>query len=56
MVINRELISVLGDITADDQPPVFAQKATELLSIRETRIAVRERAMSRNSTPPGESM
>ena len=34
MLIDRELISVFGDVTGDE-PPVFAQRATEQLSIRE---------------------
>ncbi len=42
MLIDRELISVFGDVTGDE-PPVFAQRATEQLSIREAKIAIRER-------------
>ena len=42
MLIDRELISVFGDVTGDE-PPVFAQRATEQLSIREAKIAARER-------------
>ena len=42
MLIDRELISVFGDVTGDDSP-VFAQRATEELAIREAKIAIRER-------------
>ena len=42
MLIDRELVSVFGDVT-DDEPPVFAQRATEELAIREAKIAIRER-------------
>ena len=42
MLIDRELISVFGDVTGDE-PPVFAQRATEQLAIREATIAARER-------------
>ena len=42
MLIDREIISVFGDVT-DDEPPVFAQRATEELAIREAKIAIRER-------------
>ena len=42
MLIDRELISVFGDVTGDE-PPVFAQRATEQLSIREAKFAARER-------------
>ena len=42
MLIDRELISVFGDVTSDE-PPVFAQRSTEELAIRETRIVARER-------------
>ena len=37
MLIDRELISVFGDVTGDE-PPVFAQRATEQLAIREAKI------------------
>ena len=42
LLIDRELTSVFGDVTGDD-PPVFAQRATEQLKIREVTIADRER-------------
>ena len=42
MLIDRELVGVFGDVTGDE-PPVFAQRATEELSIREAKIAGRER-------------
>ena len=42
MLIDRELISVFGDITGDE-PPVFAQRCTEQLAIREAKIVDRER-------------
>ena len=42
MLIDRELIGVFGDVTGDESP-VFAQRATEQLSIREAKIAIRER-------------
>ncbi|MDK1097789.1 MAG: SEC-C domain-containing protein, partial [Actinomycetota bacterium] len=42
MLIDRELISVFGDITGDE-PPVFAQRAVEQLAIREAKIVARER-------------
>lgn len=42
LLIDRELISVFGEYTGDD-PPVFAQRATEQLKIREDTIAARER-------------
>ena len=44
MLIDRELISVLGDITGDE-PPVFAQRATDELTILESKIADRERVV-----------
>jgi len=42
MLIDRELIDVFGDVTGDE-PPVFAQRATEELAIREAKIVARER-------------
>ncbi len=42
MLIDRELISVFGDVP-DDGSPVFAQRATEELAIREAMIAARAR-------------
>ena len=39
--IDRELIAVFGEHIGDD-PPVFAQRATEQLAIREAKIAARE--------------
>jgi hypothetical protein len=42
LLIDRELIAVFGDVAGDD-PPVFAQRATEQLAIREAKIAARER-------------
>ncbi len=42
MLIDRELISVFGDVT-DDESPVFARRATEALAIREAKIVARER-------------
>ena len=42
MLIDRELISVFGDVTGDE-PPVFALRATEELAIREAEIVTRER-------------
>ena len=42
MLIDRELISVFGEHTGDE-PPVFAQRATEELAMREARIVARER-------------
>jgi hypothetical protein len=40
-LIDRELISVFGDVTGDEEP-VFAQRATEELAIREATIVARE--------------
>jgi hypothetical protein len=42
LLIDRELIAVFGKHTGDD-PPVFAQRVTEQLAIREAKIATRER-------------
>ena len=42
MLMDRELLSVLGEDTADEWP-VFAQQAVEKLESREARIDVRER-------------
>ncbi|MEA2000706.1 MAG: SEC-C domain-containing protein [Actinomycetota bacterium] len=42
MLIDRELLSVFGDVGVDDLP-VFTQRATERLAIREAKIAARER-------------
>ena len=42
MLIDRELIGVFGDVTGDESP-VFAQRATEELAIREAKIVARER-------------
>ena len=42
LLIDRELIAVFGEHTGND-PPVFAQRATEQLKIREATIAARER-------------
>ncbi len=42
MLIDRELISVLGDTTGNELP-VFAQRASDQLAVREARIVVRER-------------
>ena len=44
MLVDRELISVFGEHTGDE-PPVFAQRVTERLAIRETRIEAREHAV-----------
>jgi len=41
LLIDRELTSVFADVEGDD-PPVFAQRATEQLAIREATIAARE--------------
>ena len=41
LLIDRELITVFGEHTGDD-PPVFAQRATEQLAIREAKIAARD--------------
>ena len=41
-LIDRELVSVSGDVTGDE-PPVFAQRAAEELAIREAKVAARER-------------
>ncbi len=41
-LIDRELISAFGDVTVGE-PPVFAQRATEELSIQEAKIVARER-------------
>jgi hypothetical protein len=42
LLIDRELIAVFGEHIGDDSP-VFAQRATEQLAIREAKIAARER-------------
>jgi len=42
MLIDRELISVFGEHTGGE-PPVFAQRATEQLAVREAKIVARER-------------
>ena len=42
LLIDRELIAVFGDVTGDGRP-VFAQRATDQLKIREATIADRER-------------
>ena len=42
MLIDRELVGVFGDVIGDEEP-VFAQRATEELAIREARIAIQER-------------
>ena len=44
MLIDRQLISVFGDV-ASDELPVFAQQATEELTIREAEIVARERTV-----------
>ncbi len=44
MLIDRELIGVFGDITGGESP-VFAQRATEELATRESKIGARERAV-----------
>ncbi len=41
ILIDRELVSVFGDITAGNSP-VFAQQAKEQLAIRESKIGARE--------------
>jgi len=41
ILIDRELVSVLGDVIGDEEP-VFAQQATEQLAIREAKIVARE--------------
>ena len=41
MLIDRELISVFGDITGDE-PPVLAQQASEQLAIREAKVVTRK--------------
>ncbi|MEA3502756.1 MAG: SEC-C domain-containing protein, partial [Actinomycetota bacterium] len=43
MLIDRALLSVFGDVTAGDEAPVFAQRATEQLAIREAKFSGRER-------------
>ncbi len=45
MLIDRELISIFGDVTGDERP-VFAQRATEELAMREAKIASREREVA----------
>jgi len=45
MLIDHELISVFGDVTGDE-PPVFTRRATELLAIREAKVAAREREIA----------
>jgi hypothetical protein len=42
LLIDRELMSVFGDVTGDDSP-VFAQRAREQLAIRQAKIAARGR-------------
>jgi len=42
MLIDRELISVFGEQTGDELP-LFAQRASEELAIREAKIVARER-------------
>ena len=42
VLIDRELLSAFGDVTGDELP-VFAQRATEQLAMREAKIAARER-------------
>lgn len=42
MLIDRELIRALGDVTEDEQP-VFAEQAEEQLTIRDAKIVARER-------------
>lgn len=42
MLIDREFLSVFGDVTGNELP-VFAQRATEELAIREAEIVSRER-------------
>ena len=46
MLIDRELISVFGDITRDESP-VFAQRATEEMASREAKIVAREREVDK---------
>ena len=50
LLIDRELISVFGEYTGDD-PPGFAQRATEQLKIREDTIAAREREVDAGMCP-----
>jgi hypothetical protein len=45
MLIDGELIGVFGDVTAGESP-VFAQRATEQLALRETKIETREREVN----------
>ncbi|MFV2000524.1 MAG: hypothetical protein ACC654_09205 [Acidimicrobiia bacterium] len=47
MLIDRELVSVFGDVTGDESP-VFALRATEELAIRESKIVAREREVDTN--------
>ncbi len=42
VIIDRELLSVFGDVTGDEEP-VLAQRATEELAMRESKIVARER-------------
>jgi len=46
MLIDRELISVFGDVIGDEEP-VFAQRGAEELAIREAKIAIREREVDK---------
>ncbi len=41
MLIDRELVNLSGDVTGDE-PPVFVQRATEELAIREAKVVTRE--------------
>jgi hypothetical protein len=41
LLMDRELLSVFGDVI-DDEPPVFAQRAAEELENREAKIVARE--------------
>ena len=46
MLIDRELISVFGDVTGDESP-VFAQRATDQLASRAAKIDIREREVDK---------
>ncbi|MEA3501425.1 MAG: SEC-C metal-binding domain-containing protein [Actinomycetota bacterium] len=47
MLIDRELLSVFGEHVGDEEP-MFGQRATERLAIREAKIEARERQVDAN--------
>jgi hypothetical protein len=49
ILIDRELISVLGD-TSSDESPVFAQQASEHIANREAESVAREREVDKKET------